>query len=112
MASKELDDPLQLIVVLRRVGEKGVVTTSVGVMRLDWFVVPSQRRFEVTRQRDPRVYATATGWSVSSAMQDENRHIELRGAGRRPIRVARGMKNGGLHVADGQDVLQGFAAAA
>ena len=112
MAPKELDHPLQFIVVLCRVSKKCVVATSFVVMRLDGFLVASQRRFEVTRQRDLRVWASAIGGAVSGAMQDENRHIELRGAGRRPITVARRMKNCGLHVAYRQYVLQGLAAAA
>ena len=108
MTPQELDHPLQLIVALSRVGEKGVVATSFGVMRLDRFLVPSQRRVEFTHQRDLRVYAVL----VSGAMQDENRHTELRGAGHRPIHLAAEMKHSGLRVACREEVLQGFATAA
>src|SRR5215203_352995 len=111
MAPKEPDHPLQLIVALSRVGEKGVVATSFVVMRLDRFLVSSQRRFELTCQRYVRVCASATRGAIRCSMQDENRHIEIRGAGHRPSRMACVMKNDGLHVPYGQYVLQAFGAA-
>ena len=95
MVPKEFKHPAQLIVVLGRVGEEAVVAASFVVMRLDWFLIPSQRRFEFTHQRYLRVYALF----VSGTMQDENRHIELRGAVHRPKRMARRIKNSGLHGA-------------
>ena len=76
MAAKKLDHSLQLIVPLNRVGEEAVVTSSLVVTRLDCFLVTSQRRFEVTRQRDVVVCASAAG-GFNRAMHDENRHVEL-----------------------------------
>jgi hypothetical protein len=75
MTTKELDHCLQLIVALSLVGEEAVVATSFVVTRLNCFLVTSQRRFEVTRQRDVVVCASAAG-GFSCAMQNENRHVE------------------------------------
>ena len=78
MTTKKLGHCLQLIVALSRVDEETVVASSLVVTRLDGFLVTSQRRFEVTRQRDVVVRASAAG-GFSCAMQNENRHVELSG---------------------------------
>src|SRR5687768_18260662 len=97
MTTKKLDHCLQLIVALSRVGEEAVVATSFVVTRLNCFLVTSQRRFEIARQRDVVVCASAAS-GFSCAMQNENRHVELSGTRVWSQGVARGMKNRGLNV--------------
>src|SRR5687767_15249184 len=111
MTTKKVHHGLQLIVALSRVDEKAVVASSFVVTRLNCFLVTSQRRFEVARQRDVVVCASAAG-GFSCAMQNENRHVELSGTRAWSQGVARGMKNGGLNVTRCQEILQDGSAAA
>src|SRR5687767_4122162 len=111
MTTKKVHHGLQLIVALSRVDEKAVVASSFVIARLDCFLVTSQRRFEVARQRDVVVCASAAG-GFSGAMQNEKRHAELSGTRVWSQGVARRMKNRGLNVTPCQEVLQDGSAAA
>ena len=108
VAAKKIGHLLELVVTLSRVGEEGVVPASFAVSGLDRLLVRSQGHLEFTRKANAGVLSEA----VCSAMHDQDRHAEFRGALPGSEGVPRRVKNGRLHVAMRQEVLQRSAGAA